>query len=107
MTAALQSLQTQYSWFEENLPNLLTACEGDSAKMDSINSQYGACEANYLNCVNDRFNDNDPQIQSLVTQMKQQQTTLSKIDVQLSNIASAISTITTAVKIGASLAAKM
>lgn len=107
MTAALQSLQDQFTWFAKNLPELLDACDDDTTDEDSINSQYAACHANYLNCVNDTFNSDDLQVQALVAQMKQQQTALTDTNNHLGDIAGVITTITTAVKVGVSLAAKM
>jgi len=107
MTAALQALQNQYDLLTANLPKLLQACNGDATKMDQINTQYAACSANYNNCINKIFNDNDAAVKALVTQMNQEQAAIKAKVAVINDIAGAINTITTAVQIGASLAAKV
>lgn len=107
MTAALQSLQDQYNLLTNNLASLLEASQGDADKMNAINTQYAASQANYTKCINDTFNSNDPSVQALVGQMRQQQTTLAAQVAQIGEIAGVITAITTAVQTGAALAAKM
>jgi len=107
MTAALQALQDQYDFLTANLPKLLEACNGDAGKENQINAQYAACEANYTNCINKIFNDNDPSVQALVAQMKTQQTALGAAVKHIGDIGGVITAITTAVQTGASLAAKV
>ena len=107
MTAALQALQDQYDFLTANLPKLLEACNGDAGKENQINAQYAACEANYTSCINNIFNDDDPNVQTLVAQMKIQQAALAQAVQHLNNTAGAITAITTAVQTGASLAAKV
>jgi hypothetical protein len=107
MTAALQSLQDQYNLLTNNLASLLEACQGDADKMNAINTQYAASEANYTKCINDTFNSNDASVQALVGQMKQQQTTLTAQVAHIGEIAGVITAITTAVQTGTALAAKM
>jgi hypothetical protein len=107
MTAALQALQDQYNLLAANLPNLLEACNGDDDKMNAINTQYAACQANYTNCVNKLFNDDDPSVQALVAQMKQEQTAFTAAVAHIGEIAKVITAITTVVQTGASLAAKV
>lgn len=107
MTAALQALQDQYNLLTNNLPNLLEACQGDAQKMDAINTQYAASEANYTKCINQILNDDDPSVQTLVGQMKQEQTALKAAVAHIGEIAAVITTITTAVQTGAALAAKV
>ena len=107
MTAALQALQDQYDLLTTNLPQLLEACHGDAGKMDKINQQYATCQADYTKCINKIFNDNDPSVQALVTQMKHEQTTLTAAVQHIEDIDKVITAITTAVQTGASLAAKV
>ncbi len=107
MTAALQALQDQYDLLTTNLPALLRACQGDTAKEDAINRQYNLAEQNYQKCINKIFNDNDPSVQTLVTQMKHEQTALAAQVKHIGDIAKVITAITTAVKTGAALAAKV
>jgi hypothetical protein len=107
MTAALQALQDQYDLLTNSLPDLLEACHGDAGKMDAINTQYAASEANYRKCINKIFNDNDPSVQTLVAQMKKDQTALTAAVAHIGEIAKVITAITTAVQTGTSLAAKV
>jgi hypothetical protein len=107
MTVALQSLQDQYDLLTNNLASLLEACQGDRDKMNLINSQYAASQANYTKCINDTFNGNDPSVQALVGQMKQEQAQLTVQVARIGEIAGVITAITTAVQTGAALAAKM
>ena len=107
MTAALQALQDLYNLFTNSLPDLLEACHGDAGKMNAINAQYAACQANYTKSINQIFNDDDPSVQTLVAQMKQQQTALAATFKHIGAIAGVITAITTAVQTGAALAAKV
>jgi hypothetical protein len=106
MTDALQALEDQYIRLTNNLTSLLTACQGD-ADRNAIMSQYVTSRRNYFNCVNRMFHDDDPSIQVLVDQMKSEQTALTAAVTRVGVIAGVITTITTAVKTGASLAAKV
>jgi hypothetical protein len=105
MSAALQSLQDQYDLLTDNLPQLLIACKGDTKKEDAINIQYGASQSNYLDCINKIFHDDDANVQTLVGQMKQEQTAIKAAVAHLGDIAKVITTITTAVHVGKQLAA--
>jgi predicted PurR-regulated permease PerM len=107
MTAALQALQDQYDLLTTNLPNLLDACQGDVGKMNAINTQYAASQANYTKCINKIFDDNDSSVQTLVGQMEQEQAALTSAFKHIGAIAGVITAITTAVQTGAALAAKV
>lgn len=107
MTAALQALQDQFDLLTASLPDLLAACNGDAAQENLVNAQYATSQANYYKCVNEVFNDNDPAIRTLVTQMRLQRTALAAQVQHIGDIAGVITAITTAVQTGASLAAKV
>jgi hypothetical protein len=104
MTDALKALQDQYNLLTTNLPKLLAACQGDASKMDAINTQYAASQANYTDCVNKIFNASDGSVQKLVAQMKEQETAIKKAVANIGAITGVITAITTAVQTGAALA---
>jgi hypothetical protein len=107
MTAALQALQDQVDLLTNSLPDLLQACQNDAGKMDAVNAQYNASQANYYKCINQIFNDDDPGVQALVAQMKQEQTTLAAQVRHIGDVAAVINAVTAAVQTGAALAAKV
>jgi|HubBroStandDraft_1064217.scaffolds.fasta_scaffold352316_1 hypothetical protein len=104
MSAALQSLQDQYILLTNNLPRLLAACHGDTKEEDAINTQYATADGNYHDCVNKIFHDNDANVQTVVAQMKEEQTALKAALKDLSAMAAVITVITTAVQVGKGLA---
>ena len=106
MTDALQALQDQYILLTNNLSSLSAACQNNTEK-NAVMTQYVACRTNYFNCINQMFHDDDPSVQALVAQMKQEQTTLAAAVKQFGAIAGVITAITTAVQTGAALAAKI
>jgi hypothetical protein len=107
MTATLQALQDQFDLLSDGLADLLEACQGDDGKMNAISTQYNLSQANYYKCINKIFNDNDPSVQTLVAQMKQEQTALAAQVKHIGDIAGVITAITTAVQTGVALAAKV
>jgi len=106
MTDALQALEDQYIFLTNNLSDMLAAC-GNEAEKTAIKTQYAASRRNYFGCVNQMLHDDDPAIQALVNQMKQQQTALTAAVTHIGAIAGVITAVTTAVQTGAALAAKV
>jgi hypothetical protein len=104
MTDALQALEDQYIFLTNNLDNLVAACQTNADK-NALMTQYVNCRRNYFNSVNTVFHDDDPDVQALVGQMKQEQNALTAAVTNIGAIAGVINTITTAVQTGASLAA--
>ncbi len=107
MTDALQALQDQYDLLTARLPDVLAACNGDACQMDAINTQYAASQANYFNAINKTFQDDDPDVMSLVDQMKKEQTALTAAVTEIGEVAGVITAITTAIQTGTSLAARV
>jgi hypothetical protein len=106
MSDALQALESQYILLTNNLSSLVAACTTADQK-NALMTQYVACRRNYFNCVNQIFHDDDPAVQSLVTQMNKQQATLTTEVTNIQDIAAVINTITTAIQTGVALAAKV
>ena len=106
MTDALQALESQYILLTINLSDLLAACQTDSDKK-AVMTLYVASRRNYFNCINRLFHDDDPDVQALVDQMKEEQSELKAAVANIGAIAGVITAITTAVQTGVALAAKV
>lgn len=103
MGAALNSLESQYIVLTQNLAATLAACQTDDQRT-AIRTQYVQARRNYWNSINQIFHDDDPAIESLVSQMNAAHDSLQKMTQDLANVAKVITTISTAVKIGTELA---
>ena len=103
MGAALNSLESQYIVLTQNLAATLAACQTDDQRT-AIRTQYVQARRNYWNSINQTFHDDDPAIESLVSQMNAAHDSLQKMTQDLANVAKVITTISTAVKIGTELA---
>ena len=106
MTDALQALEDQYILLTNNLSNLVLACKTDDDK-NALMTQYVTCRRNYFTGINQMFHDDDPSVEALVAQMNKEQATLKAAVANIGAIAGVITTITSAVQTGASLAAKV
>ncbi|MBT9331564.1 hypothetical protein [Paracidobacterium acidisoli] len=103
MGSSLQALQDQYFFLTQNLSDMLAACE-TQAQRDALQAQYVTARRNFFNCINKTLHDDDPAAAALVQQMKTEQENLKKAVTDLSKIATVISVITDAVKVGTALA---
>ncbi|MGO9012897.1 MAG: hypothetical protein ACLQPN_22605 [Bryobacteraceae bacterium] len=106
MSDALQALQDQYNLLTINLDKLAAACQTAAAK-EALMAQYVLCRRNYIDSINQRFQDDDPGVQKLIGEMKQHQATLTAAVADIGSIAGVITAITAAVQTGAALASKV
>ena len=106
MQDALTQLETTYVTMQQQIGMLLAACQAQQDR-DTITSQYVEARQNYWSCVNKAFHDDDPEVISLTTQLTTVNTALQTAVTQLDDIKKTIDTITQAVSVGASLAAKV
>ncbi|MFZ1134113.1 MAG: hypothetical protein WAN69_04155 [Candidatus Korobacteraceae bacterium] len=103
MGDALSSLEAQYLFLTQHLAAILGACQTDDQRT-IVRTNYVAARRNYWDAINQIFHDDDPQIEQVVSQMKDAQDSLQKMTLDLANIAKVITAITTAVKVGTELA---
>jgi len=106
MGPSLQSLEDQYMLLTQQLSMILAACPSQTER-DQVMTQYVASRRNYWNCVQKVFHDDDPQVISLVTEMKSEQQQITDCTKHLDDIAKVIDVITDAVGVGTALAAKV
>lgn len=103
MGDALSSLEAQYLFLTQHLAAILGACQTDDQRT-IVRTNYVAARRNYWDAINQIFHDDDPQIEQVVSQMKDAQDSLQKMTLDLANIAKVITAVTTAVKVGTELA---
>ena len=105
MGPSLQSLEDQYMLLTQQLSMILAACPTQTER-DQVMTQYVASRRNYWNSIQSIVHDDDPQIVSLRTEMQTEQKRIEDCTKHLNNISKVIDTITEAVDVGTSLAAK-
>ena len=105
MGPSLQSLEDQYMLLTQQLPMILAACPTQTQR-DQVTTQYVAARRNYWAGILKTFHDDDPQIASLVQDMKTEQQQIEAAVKQLDNISKVIDAITKAVTVGTELLAK-
>jgi ABC-type proline/glycine betaine transport system substrate-binding protein len=106
MQTALAELESTYLTLQSQIGMLLAACQTQDQR-DALTSQYVAARSSYWTCVNKAFHDDDPTVIALTTQLDAANNQVKAAVQQLGDIATAIKTITQAVTVGASLAAKV
>jgi hypothetical protein len=105
MGPSLQSLEDQYMLLTQQLSAILAACPTQTER-DQVMTQYVTSRRNYWNSIQQIVHDDDPQIASLVAEMQTEQKKIQDCTDHLNNISKVIDTITEAVDIGTTLAAK-
>jgi len=106
MQDALAQLETTYLTMQQNIGMVLAGCQTQGDR-DTVTSKFVAARQNYWSCVNKAFHDDDPEVITLTTQLTTANTALKTAVTQLDDIKKTIDTITQAVTVGASLAAKV
>jgi len=104
MSAALDSLETQYLFLLQHLNDYEGACANDKQKA-SFGASFVTARQNYLDSLKKTFQDNDSKVADAVKDMKDAQDDLEDSLKHLNQIATVLNTISTAVKIGGKLAA--
>lgn len=103
MGAALDALKAQFDLLEDNLPQMLAACNGSKACIAKINVQYARARGNYQDALTAAFQENDPQVVAAEKAMQDEQAKLKTALDDLTNMSKVIAVITSAVNIGAGL----
>jgi len=106
MGDALSTLEGIYTSLQASLDDMLMACP-TQADRDIVMSKYVAARENYWNCIKKAFHDDDPAVQALVAEGKEDIDAIKKINESLGNITKVIDTITNAVTVGSKIAAKV
>src|SRR5580658_3076312 len=106
MQSALAELEENYLTLQSQIGMLLNACQTQDQR-DALTAKLVAARSNYWNCVNKAFHDDDPTVVALTTQLDAANNQVKAAVQQLGDINKTIDTITQAVTIGASLAAKV
>jgi hypothetical protein len=104
MSDALNALEGLYVFLTTNLSVLQSTYPAEPQKSELM-SLYVTARTNYWKCIDATFHDDDPQVASLVSQMKTQQTAITAEVAALTDVAKILNDITTAVQIGAKLVA--
>lgn len=104
MGDALGALEDLYVFLTSNLSALQAACPADPQKTELM-TLYVAARRNYWQCIDVTLHDDDPAIMSLVAQMKTQQAAITQEVAILNDVAKILNDLTTAVQIGAKIAA--
>jgi predicted nucleic acid-binding Zn-ribbon protein len=99
MDDPLDALEAQVEVIQDALDKCKT-----QVQRDQLLPSFDQAQLNLQRALNNVFQANDAEITSLMTQMKQAQTSLEKMTVDLAHFASVVNAITTAVKIGTELA---
>jgi len=105
MGPSLQSLEDQYMLLTQQLSMLLAACP-TQVERDQVMTQYVTARRNYWSSIQKVFHDDDPQVVSLVQELRTEQQKIADCINHLDNIARIIDIITQAVNVGTTLAAK-
>ena len=105
MNDALNALENQYFTVRDSL-SPMTAQGATPAQVNQLRGLIVTARNNYWTSINKVLHDDDPAVESLVTQMGQQQLALQASLGHLSDVAKALNVITEAVDVGSLLAAK-
>ncbi|HVW79304.1 MAG TPA: hypothetical protein VHB45_16935 [Alloacidobacterium sp.] len=105
MGPSLQSLEDQYMLLTANLSKMQDACSTQSER-DQLMTQYVTSRRNYWSSIQKVFHDDDPQVEVLVKEMRNEQQAIKDATAHLENIAKVIDIVTDAVSVGTALAAK-
>jgi hypothetical protein len=106
MQLPLQELETTYFTLQQQIGSLGDACQ-TQVQRDALSTQYVQARQNYWNCVNKAFHDDDPVVISLTNRVEAANQQIAHLDTQLEGIAKIIDDITSAVKLGTQIAAKV
>ncbi len=106
MSPSLEAVESIYINAQLSLNDMLAACPSQT-EHDQIMTEYVCARQNYFACINKTFHDDDPVLVTLVTQARASAKELEHIDKQLGDIAKVIAIMTTAVKYGSQIVAKI
>lgn len=106
MSDALDALEAIYFTLQNNLSDMLAACSSQ-AERDSIMSQYVAARQAYWSCVGRAFHDDDPAVQALVADARDDINKLNEIESSLGDIAKVMNVIEETVSVATALASKV
>jgi hypothetical protein len=99
---SFEALKEQYFTLDTSFNELLAACQDDDQR-NLLRRDYVTARSNFLTARNRIFDDNDPMVSSLITEMAESQ---GKIEAALSGLQDIVTTlqiITAGVRLGSSL----
>lgn len=106
MQDALSALEASYITLQAQIADLSAACQNPD-QTSALMSKYVAARTNYWSCVNKAFHDDDPAVASLVTQLNAANMDLKTAVEQMGDMKKVLDSITQAITLGSSLAAKV
>lgn len=105
MNQSLAVLEKQYMFLSQGLPDLM-AQGATTEELNAIRAAIVQSRTNYWTAINKILHDDDPDVETLVSQMNTAQLNLEAGLKNLGEVAKVIDVITKAVAIGSQLASK-
>jgi hypothetical protein len=106
MNPSLGALEKQYFFLTQSLSDLMDQ-GATPAELDAMRKAIVQSRTNYWKAINGILHDDDPEVASLVSQMKIAQLNLEAGLKNLGNVAKVLNVITKAVDIGSQIASKV
>jgi hypothetical protein len=105
MTNALQAVQATFLLIDAEYSLLRLACTSQQQR-DALAAQYAAAEDAYEACIDKMLEEDNPDVAALSTQLNAANAQVKQSVAELGDMSKVIDHITTAVTLGAQLAAK-
>ena len=102
----LPTVQATFLSIDSQYTLLLAACKTPQQRTD-LENQYAVAQADYQKCIGKILTDDDPQVATLSTQLAAANAVVKQSVTEMGDISTVIDNITTAVTLGAQLAAKI
>ena len=105
MTEALAALEDQYFYFQQAVADL-TDEDAPQDVLQALRTAVAQSRTNYWKAINKVLHDDDPEVASLVEQMKTSQENIDAALKKINQVAKILKAITKAIDVGSELAAK-
>jgi hypothetical protein len=102
MANALADVQNTFTSLDQNYNMLRAACQTDDDRK-ALDAKYEAAESNYDQCVDKMLADTDPQVATLLANLKPLNDQVAKAVTEMGNMSKVIDTVTQAVTLGSQL----
>ncbi len=106
MSAAIETLEKQYHSLRELL-SVLGAKGASEDQLEALRDAIAKSRDNYYAAANSSLQDDDPEVATLISQMKAAQVELDNSSKELAAVSKVLNVVTKGVAIGSQLAAKV
>jgi hypothetical protein len=106
MNPSVEALENQYFLLRSSLGTLIA--QGATAQqVEELRAQIARSRNNYWTAINNKLDEQDPEVKSLVSQLNTEQLSLNATIDHLGNVAKILDAITKAVDIGSQIVSKV